>query len=64
MGDEEITLPTNWPQALDIFERGTLLPQYLGEEYCKLFAAVRRDEYNKFNAVVSNVDYEWYLRSV
>jgi glutamine synthetase len=62
--DEEITLPTNWPEALDIFERGEVLPRYLGEEYCKLFATIRRDEYNQFNAVVSNVDYEWYLRSV
>ena len=61
---EEITLPTSWPGALDTFEEGENLPPYLGEEFCKLFAIIRRDEYNKFNSVVSNVDYEWYLRSV
>jgi len=61
---EEITLPTNWYGALDEFEKGEILPRYLGEDYCKLFATIRRDECNQFNAVVSNVDYLWYLRSV
>ncbi len=61
---EEITLATNWPKALDIFEKGTVLPKYLGEDYCKLFLAVRRGECEQYNAVISNLDYEWYLRSV
>ena len=64
MEDEEITLPTDWPRALEVFEQGEILPRYLGEDYCKLFAIIRRDEYRQFNAVISNVDYEWYLRSV
>jgi len=64
MEGEEITLPTDWSRALDIFDAGTILPRYLGEEYCRLFSIVRRDEYNQFNAVVSSTDYEWYLRSI
>ena len=61
---EEITLPRNWPQALDVFAASKTMPRYLGEEYCRIFEAVRRDEYEQFNAVISNVDYEWYLRTV
>ena len=61
---EEITLATNWPKALEIFEQGTVLPKYLGEDYCKLFLAARRGECEQYNAVISNLDYEWYLRSV
>ena len=61
---EEITLPRNWPQALDVFAASKVMPGYLGEEYCRIFEAVRRDEYEQFNAVISNVDYEWYLRTV
>ncbi len=62
--DEEITLATNWPQALDNFEAGTNLARYLGEDYHKLYALTRRDEYNQFQANISNLDYQWYLRSV
>jgi glutamine synthetase len=62
--DEVVTLATDWPEALERFEAGRVLPRYLGEEYCKLFAVVRRDECRQFNARVSNIDYEWYLRSV
>lgn len=61
---EEITLPRNWPAALDRFAESRILPKYLGEDYCKLFEAIRRDEYEQFNEIISNVDYEWYLRTV
>lgn len=64
LGEEEITLARNWPQALDRFAASRALPRYLGEEYCRIFEATRRDECEQFNAVISNVDYEWYLRAV
>lgn len=62
--EEEITLPTEWGAALQVFENAAILPTYLGANYARLFAAVRRDEYNQFQAAVSNLDYEWYLRAV
>ena len=62
--NEEITLATSWTTALDNFDKSKVLHPYLGEDYCSIFSQVRRDEYNQFNAMVSNVDYEWYLRSV
>lgn len=61
---EEITLPRNWPQALDRFSASEILPRYLGTEYCRIFEAIRRDEYEQFNASITNMDYEWYLRPV
>jgi glutamine synthetase len=61
---EVITLPTNWPEALKLFEQGSVLPSYLGEEYSQLFSVIRGDECRLYHAEVSNVDYEWYLRSV
>ncbi len=64
LDEEEITLATDWSRALDNFEAGAVLPGYLGEQYCKIYAATRRDEYRQFQARISNVDYEWYLRSV
>lgn len=62
--DEEITLARNCFQALDSFSASKILPEYFGEEFCKVFEAIRRDECEQFNALVSNIDYEWYLRSI
>lgn len=61
---EEITLPRNWPEALNRFAASEVLPRYLGAEYCRIFEATRRDEYEQFSAVITNLDYEWYLRTV
>ncbi|MEH6548998.1 MAG: glutamine synthetase family protein [Pseudomonadales bacterium] len=62
--EETITLPTEWPVALDKFAASTVFPSYLGEEFFGYFNVLRRDEYRQVAARVSNIDYEWYLRSV
>jgi glutamine synthetase len=62
--DEVITLPRIWSAALDEFDSSAVLPQYLGEDYCRLFGTVRRGECEQFAAQVSNIDYDWYLRSM
>lgn len=62
--DEVITLPTRWPLALDIFEKGKILPRYLGEEYHRIFGICRREEADRFQSEITDRDYEWYLRAV
>jgi len=62
--EDVVTLPVNWPQALDAFDDGKILPQYLGAEFSRIFALCRREESNRFQTEVSNRDYEWYLRAV
>ena len=62
--EDIVTLPVHWPQALDAFEAGTILPHYLGEEFARIFAICRREESNRFQTEISNRDYEWYLRAV
>ena len=59
-----VTLPMRWSTALDSFDAGTILPDYLGEEYHKLFSLCRREEEGNFNAEIPAKDYEWYLRAV
>ena len=62
--EEVITLPRLWPQSLDVFDAAKVLPKYLGVEYCRLFGTVRRGECEQFYTQVSNIEYNWYLRSM
>ena len=57
-------LPNRWDAALDRFARAKVLPQYLGGDYCAAFLTNRRDEARRFHNIVSNADFDWYLRAV
>jgi len=57
-------LPNRWDTAIDRFSRGRIMPEYLGAEFCKFFVVNRRDESQNFHNVVSNVDFDWYMRAV
>ena len=60
----EVSVPIRWPQALDAFDAGTVLREYLGADYCGLFSACRREEEGHYNAEIPTKDFEWYLRAV
>jgi glutamine synthetase len=62
--EEKISLPMRWEAALDAFDAGTVLPQYLGKRYHQLFATCRREECDRFHAQITDRDYEWYLRTI
>jgi glutamine synthetase len=62
--DEEATLPTRWPLALDAFDGGEILPRYFGEDYHRLYGICRREEAGRFHSEITDKDYEWYLRAV
>ena len=57
-------IPNRWDAAIDKLERSKFLREYLGEEYCRLYAANRRNESRRFHNVISNVDFDWYMRAV
>ena len=40
-----------------------MLPEYLGEDYCRYYAMVRRAESEKYHNHVAQLDFDWYLRS-
>lgn len=64
IAEQEVTLPNRWDTALELFRNSSVLPQYLGENYCKSFAIARQGECDDFHARVSSTDYEWYLRAL
>jgi len=60
----EVQIPVRWPQALDAFDSGEILPRYLGKDYHELYSKCRREEESNFNAEIPGKDFEWYLRAV
>ena len=61
---DEGRLPTNWLSAIEALEQGTILPGYLGEDFIRVFASCRRHERLSFEANVTPLEIEWYLRTV
>jgi glutamine synthetase len=57
-------IPDRWAAAIDRFEKAKVLPEYLGREYCKCYVINRREEERNFDNVISDVDFDWYLRAV
>jgi glutamine synthetase len=57
-------LPGRWDAAIDRFARSRILPQYLGTEYCRAYSTNRRVEAERFHNVVSDADFDWYMRAV
>lgn len=55
------SLPRRWGAALDAFEAAEVLPEYLGPEFCRLYATVKRSELSKFEAAITPLEYDWYL---
>jgi len=54
-------LPTQWPAALERAAGSSFLADALGAEFLEVFLAVKRRECEKFGALVTDRDYEWYL---
>jgi glutamine synthetase len=56
-------LPTQWHVALERAAGSAFLADALGREFLEVFLAVKRRESEKFGALVTDRDYEWYLDS-
>jgi glutamine synthetase len=54
-------LPLHWGEALERAARSEFLADALGPGFLEVFLAVKRRECEKFAALVSDRDYEWYL---
>ena len=49
-------LPTTLAEALDALEADTVLREMLGEEFVKLFVAVKRHEIGKARAAIADAE--------
>ena len=62
--DYQVEIPVRWPHALDTFDAGEILPNYLGKDYHELYSKCRREEETNFNADIPDKDFNWFLRAV
>ena len=53
--------PTQWHAALERAARSEFLAEALGREFLDVYLAVKQRECEKFGALVTDRDYEWYL---
>jgi glutamine synthetase len=60
-GGEKI--PTNWFAATDRFAESAIMKDYLGERFVRMYATVKRVEQDRFQSVIPDIDYDWYLRA-
>jgi glutamine synthetase len=56
-------LPTHWQAALERAAKSEFLAWALGAGFLEVFLAIKRRECEKFGALVSDRDYEWYLET-
>ena len=62
--DDALRLPVSWDDALDAFEASDFIGEFFGERYRTLFAASKRQEKQKFEAIITTLEYETYLRDI
>jgi len=57
------SLPTNWYAAMDRTETSAFLKDYLGQRFMQIYTAIKRTEQDRFYSEVTELDFEWYLRT-
>ena len=62
-GETGERLPTDWGYAVERFSRSEQLIAYLGAQPVEMFACVKRVEQERYNMVITPLDYDWVLRS-
>jgi glutamine synthetase len=55
------TLPTDWLTALRALENSTWAKEALGEDFLKVFLAIKWNEFRQFMGEVGEQDWRWYL---
>ena len=62
--EDERALPVTWIAAIEAFERSAFVKDALGDEFARVYAAMKRQEMNGLLERVSDVEYDTYLRTL
>jgi glutamine synthetase len=58
------SLPASWDQAIEALAKGGPLQDYLGADLCRLYRVGRAAERDRFNDVITPLEYRWYQGTV
>jgi glutamine synthetase len=58
------SLPDNCHQGIRAFAESTVFADLLGADFCRVYAACKREEYERFNTQVTRREIDWYFDSV
>jgi glutamine synthetase len=58
------SLPLSWERAISAFAEASVLNDYLGEAFCRLYRVCRAAERDRFADIVTPTEYAWYLSTV
>ncbi|MBU0726564.1 MAG: glutamine synthetase family protein [Alphaproteobacteria bacterium] len=56
------SLSDYWELALEVFSRSEVARTYFGESFRHVFTACRMQELKSFEAIITPLEWEWYLR--
>jgi len=56
-------LPSDWLSALNALQASAWAKQALGEDFLRVYLAIKREEYRQFMAEVGEQDWRWYLHN-
>jgi glutamine synthetase len=54
-------LPTQWWQAVELFETSDLVTELLGAEFQRVYAAIKNQEIDKFSRRITDVEFDSYM---
>ena len=57
-------LPRSWPEAIERAAGSAFLADALGEDFLRIFLAIKRQECARWSAEVTELDRAWYLGTV
>lgn len=57
-------LPLEWRAAINAAEKSEFLRTALGADFHRIFITIKKHEFEKYNAVVPELDFQWYLELV
>jgi len=58
------SLPDSCHEAIRAFAASKTVADLLGADFCRVYAACKREEYDRFNTQVTRREIDWYLHSV
>jgi glutamine synthetase len=64
LSEDSTTLPTRLDAAIELFKKGDILPDYLGQPFVDSYAAIRKQESDHYHGEVPDLDYQWFLRAI